>query len=35
MNENEQLNKTLSQLDILSLAIGSIIGWGAFVMPGD
>lgn len=35
MNENEKLNKTLSQLDVLSLAIGSIIGWGAFVMPGD
>lgn len=27
------LNKSLSPLNVLSLALGCIIGWGAFVMP--
>lgn len=29
-----KLKKSIGKLDILSLAVGSIIGWGAFVMPG-
>ncbi len=29
------LKKDINKLDILSLAIGAIIGWGAFVLPGD
>lgn len=29
------LEKKLSQLDVWSLSLGCIIGWGAFVMPGD
>ena len=29
------LKKEINKLDILSLAIGAIIGWGAFVLPGD
>lgn len=29
------LDKKLSQLDVWSLSLGCIIGWGAFVMPGD
>lgn len=35
MENKQKLNRHLSQLDVFSLAIGSIIGWGAFVMPGD
>lgn len=27
--------KKISKLDIISLAVGSIIGWGAFILPGD
>lgn len=33
--KNTDLDKSLSPLNIWSLALGSIIGWGAFVMPGD
>ena len=29
------LKKEINKMDILSLAIGAIIGWGAFVLPGD
>ena len=29
------LKKEINKMDILSLAIGTIIGWGAFVLPGD
>ncbi len=25
----------ISKLDLISLAVGSIIGWGAFILPGD
>lgn len=36
MNENnEQLGKKLSPVNVWSLALGCIIGWGAFVMPGN
>lgn len=27
--------KKISKLDIISLSVGSIIGWGAFILPGD
>ena len=30
-----ELQKSLSPLDVWSLALGCIIGWGAFVMPGN
>ncbi len=36
MKENPvQLEKKLSPLNVWSLALGCIIGWGAFVMPGN
>ncbi|MDN6160763.1 MAG: APC family permease, partial [Staphylococcus equorum] len=35
MKSRNKLKKSLSPLGILSLALGSIIGWGTFVMPGD
>lgn len=35
MSHNEvKLEKSLSPINVLSLALGSIIGWGAFIMPG-
>jgi len=30
-----QFTRTLSPTNVLSLAVGCIIGWGAFVMPGS
>lgn len=27
--------KKISKMEIVSLAVGSIIGWGAFILPGD
>lgn len=33
--ENVKLEKKLSPLNVWSLALGCIIGWGAFVMPGN
>lgn len=35
MTENNKLEKNLSPMSVWALALGSIIGWGAFVMPGD
>lgn len=35
MKNDMKLEKSLSPLNVWSLALGSIIGWGAFVMPGD
>ena len=35
MDKNVQLEKKLSPLNVWSLALGCIIGWGAFVMPGN
>lgn len=36
MNEKEvKLQKKLSPINVWSLALGCIIGWGAFVMPGN
>ena len=35
-NNNEaKLQRTLKPVHVWSLALGSIIGWGAFVMPGN
>ena len=34
-NENVKLEKRLSPVNVWSLALGCIIGWGAFVMPGN
>ncbi len=31
----ENLNKSIGKLDVLALAVGAIIGWGAFVLPGN
>ncbi len=33
--DNLALEKKLSPVNVLSLALGCIIGWGAFVMPGN
>ena len=33
--ENTSLRKTLSPMNVWALALGCIIGWGAFVMPGN
>ncbi len=35
MGQEEKLEKKLSPLNVWSLALGCIIGWGAFVMPGN
>lgn len=35
MNKNDKLERSLSPINVYSLALGSIIGWGAFVMPGN
>ena len=35
MEKDIQLEKKLSPLNVCSLALGCIIGWGAFVMPGN
>lgn len=34
MNEEVKLERKLNPINVWSLALGSIIGWGAFVMPG-
>ena len=34
-NSEAKLQKKLSPLNVWALALGSIIGWGAFVMPGN
>ncbi len=33
--EEQKLEKKLSPINVWSLALGCIIGWGAFVMPGN
>lgn len=33
--KKEKLERKLSPLNVWSLAFGCIIGWGAFVMPGN
>lgn len=35
MNNEVKLEKKLSPINVWSLALGCIIGWGAFVMPGN
>lgn len=35
MKKEAKLEKKLSPLNVWSLALGCIIGWGAFVMPGN
>lgn len=35
MKENIILERKLSPINVLALAFGCIIGWGAFVMPGN
>lgn len=35
MQSENKLEKKLSPLNVWSLALGCIIGWGAFVMPGN
>lgn len=35
MNKKFKLKKGFTPLNVWSLALGSIIGWGAFVMPGN
>lgn len=35
MNDDQRLEKKLSPASVWALAFGCIIGWGAFVMPGD
>ena len=34
-NKNVKMEKNLSSFNVWALALGSIIGWGAFVMPAD
>ncbi len=33
--EQLELNKSLSPAQVWALALGSIVGWGCFVLPGD
>ena len=35
MQNEVKLEKKLSQVNVWALAFGCIIGWGAFVMPGN
>jgi len=35
MDNRNVLSKSLSPINVWSLALGSIIGWRAFVMPGN
>jgi amino acid transporter len=35
MKNDSKLSKNLSPINVWSLALGCIIGWGAFVMPGN
>ncbi len=35
LKERAVLDKSLNQAGVLTLAIGSIIGWGCFILPGD
>ena len=35
MSQEARLEKKLSPINVWSLALGCIIGWGAFVMPGN
>lgn len=35
LRKQTKLDKSLSPINVWALALGSIIGWGAFVMPGN
>lgn len=35
MSEEIKLEKSLSPIQVCALALGSIVGWGCFVLPGD
>lgn len=35
MAQDQKLEKKLSPMNVWALAFGCIIGWGAFVMPGN
>ena len=35
MSEQIKLEKSLSPMQVCALALGSIVGWGCFVLPGD
>lgn len=35
MNKTPAEKKSLSKFDVLNLVIGSIIGWGSFILPGS
>ncbi len=35
MDKGKKLERKLSSINVCSLALGCIIGWGAFVMPGE
>lgn len=35
MKKKSKLKKSLNPINVWALALGSIIGWGAFVMPGN
>ena len=35
MGDEQKLEKKLSTISVWALAFGCIIGWGAFVMPGE
>lgn len=35
MSEQVKLERTLSPIQVCALALGSIVGWGCFVLPGD
>lgn len=35
IKKDKELQRNLSQIGVWALALGSIIGWGAFVMPGN
>ena len=34
-NEKQGFKKTLRPIDVWGLALGAIIGWGCFVLPGN
>lgn len=35
MSEEQGFKKELSPLDVWGLALGAIVGWGCFILPGN
>ena len=35
VNSKQKFEKNLSPVNVLSLAVGCMIGWGAFMLPGE